>query len=188
MQGSNGRTSLLWGAAAVGGFHAAMSLYWALGGRWLEGTVGATADRLQSGEIASATAVLLTAAALKSAVAVGPLLTRRWVGALAGVMRKLAIFAGLVLSIYGVVLTVVGLVSLTGVLGAPTNPEALRGHALLRDPLFAAWGLMLLGGLGLDTRIRPRVAPRMSLSDRNPATVTRPVPAGAIRPLVKENA
>ena len=51
---------------------------------------------------------LLAVAAVKGAVAWGPVLSRRWIGFAGGIARRLSIFAGLVLAIYGVVLTAVG--------------------------------------------------------------------------------
>ena len=195
MQGSNGRTSWLWGAAAVGGFHAGMSLHWALGGTWLADTVGVMGDRVKDGQFASAATVLGAAALLKGVVAFGPLMARPWTGVLAGGARTLAIFAGVVLAIYGTVLTVVGLVALTGVWGVPSDPLSLRGHALFWDPLFALWGGLLLGGIGLDTRLRRCRRRRMVRSahaslpvagapERIPATAA-PAPH---RSPVKENA
>jgi hypothetical protein len=37
-----------------------------------------------------------------------------------------------------------GAVALTGALGAPADPRALRWHVLLWDPWFLLWGLLLL--------------------------------------------
>ncbi len=138
----------------VGSVHAGFSLHWALGGTWLVDTLGQTGDRLDGGGWGVALG-LLAVAAVKGAVAWGPVLSRRWIGFAGGIARRLSIFAGLVLAIYGVVLTAVGLVALTGVLGDPSDPASLTGHALLWDPLFAMWGVLLLLGLGRSTPRRP---------------------------------
>ena len=79
-----------------------------------------------------------------------------------GIARRLSIFAGMVLAIHGVVLTAVGLVALTGVLGDPSDPASLTGHALLWDPLFAMWGVLLLLGR-VDARRRVRGAEPVSV-------------------------
>ena len=45
---------------------------------------------------------------------------------------------------YGWVLVAVGALALTGVLGEPADPTALRWHVLLWDPWFLLWGLLLV--------------------------------------------
>lgn len=105
---------------------------------------------------------LLAVAAVKGAVAWGPVLSRRWIGFAGGIARRLSIFAGLVLAIYGVVLTAVGLVALTGVLGDPSDPASLTGHALLWDPLFAMWGVLLLLGRSTPRRRVRGAEPRQA--------------------------
>lgn len=53
--------------------------------------------------------------------------------------------AGSLLALYGAVLTVGGILVLTGVVAstAATDLHALRWHALLWDPWFLFWGLAL---------------------------------------------
>ncbi|MFN8044486.1 MAG: DUF3995 domain-containing protein [Dermatophilaceae bacterium] len=154
--GTSGERPAAWLCAAglVGTAHAAFSIHWAMGGTWLLDTVGATGDRLGSAGVAG-TVALAAVGLVKAIVAWGPLLTRRWLGFAAGLARRLWFFAGLVLAIYGVVLTVVGLVALTGALGEPTDRTSLLGHALLWDPLFALWGGLMLRGLALAHAPRP---------------------------------
>lgn len=151
-QGDAGEGQLLI-AAALGTVHAGFSAHWALGGTTLLDTVGETAGRFDGGALA--TVMLALVIAVKAAVAWGPWLTRRWIGFAGAIGRRLATFAGLVLAIYGTVLTVVGLVALTGLLGQPSDPVSLAGHALLWDPLFALWGLFLLRGLRRSQPRRP---------------------------------
>jgi hypothetical protein len=47
---------------------------------------------------------------------------------------------GGVLTLYCGALVAVGAVALTGVLGEPADPTALRWHVLLWDPWFLLWG------------------------------------------------
>lgn len=133
------------GAAIVGSVHALASGCWALGGTWLAETVG-DVGRQFSGQ-PGAGLLLLAVAAAKLAMAWGPVLTQRWVGRSGRFARRLVLLGGAVLAAYGLILTSVGLIALTGVLGEVTDPVSLRGHALLWDPLFALWGTMLLLGV-----------------------------------------
>ncbi|NQX26930.1 DUF3995 domain-containing protein [Microbacteriaceae bacterium VKM Ac-2854] len=139
---------LFWIAAMLGVAHAAFSLYWAIGGTWLLATVGQWAVRLGRDEPGLAALTLALVAAVKLAAALIPLLVDlgrigaprfwravSWVGA-----------TGLV--IYGLFNVVVATAVLTGVIPvADYDHAAMLGHAALWDPLFAAWGLALLGAL-----------------------------------------
>ena len=160
-RGRHQGTLFLGGAALIGSIHAGFSAYWAFGGDWLLGALGAVTDRFESGSTATIGA-LLAVAVLKGLLAWGPLLTRRWIGFAGIAVRKAAAFGGLVLAIYGTVLTVVGLVALTGVFGEPSDPVALTGHAVLWDPLFALWGVLLLLGLAKTRRSRRVARPQDS--------------------------
>ena len=163
-------------AASAGLVHAAASLYWALGGTWLLDTVGGAARGVQSLPVGAST-VLVVAAVAKGALALAPLrLAVSRVPAVRGLLGLLA----LALGAYGVLLTVAGLVALTGILGPVEAPLALAGHALLWDPLFAVWGVAL--GVGLHrTRgsvVRTRPAPaRLGVTapalGRQPALLAR---------------
>lgn len=129
--------------------HAAFSLYWALGGRWLLNTVGKWAldwaDRAPVAAglvLAGVTVAKLAAAALPLAVASGRLSWSRgwqvlmWAGAVGLVVYGTA-------NAVGAWLVLAGLVTVEGAREMP----ALVGHAVLWDPLFAAWGVLLALGL-----------------------------------------
>ncbi len=143
-------------AAAIGTVHAAASLYWALGGTALVGTVGAWALAWRRESPMTVGLVLGAIAAAKLGGAWVP-----WVAArrhrLHGPLRLLCWTGAALLIGYGLSNTVVANVALTGVLGPVDDLVAMRGHAWLWDPLFLAWGLALAVGLG-QTRRRP--APR----------------------------
>lgn len=143
---------LLAGAAALGLIHAAASAYWALGGDRLVDTVGSWARQWREDSPVTATAVLLTVTLVKVGGAVVPLLVasgrlprRPW--------RALCWLGAAVLASYGLANTAGAWVVLVGWVDSPAadpaSPDhpALLGHALLWDPLFAAWGVLL--GLGL---------------------------------------
>ncbi len=54
-----------------------------------------------------------------------------------------ALLAGGVRTLYGGTLVAVGALALTGVLGEPADPSALRWHVLSRDPWFLLRGVLL---------------------------------------------
>lgn len=151
---------LLWAACAAGSAHAAFSLYWALGGRWLLDTVGAEAVALAGERPMAAVALLVTAGAVKAVAAVVPAAVERTGGGLVRrCVRAVSWAGGTLLVVYGSVLAAVAGAVLTGVISpdGPVDRRGLMGHALLWDPLFALWGLLLLAGLWL-TRERARQA------------------------------
>ena len=126
------------------GFDGRASAVASASGRLLD-TVGGAARGVQSLPVGAST-VLVLAAVAKGALALAPLrLAVSRVPAVRGLLGLLA----LALGAYGVLLTVAGLVALTGVLGPVEAPLALAGHALLWDPLFLLWGLALTGWLWL---------------------------------------
>ena len=144
-------TRLLIAAAAVGLLHAAFSLYWALGGRWLLRTVGAWAVQLADSSPAAAGVVLGVVAALKLAGAVVPVMVET--GRLGGrrAWRALAWTGACGLIAYGL-LNVLVAWSVLARLVMPHggyDAAAMIGHAALWDPLFLLWGLLLAGGLAL---------------------------------------
>jgi hypothetical protein len=150
---------LLRAACAVGFVHAAFSLYWALGGRWLLDTVGQWAvDRAHTAPVAAGAALVLVAV-VKVGGSVVPLLVeegrlpgRRW-------WRRLSAGGAVVLLGYGLLNTVVAWAVLSGAIevsGAVDRP-ALLGHAVLWDPLFALWGGLLAAGLWTTRTSRPVV-------------------------------
>ncbi|WP_139979980.1 DUF3995 domain-containing protein [Nocardioides litoris] len=137
-------------AAGVGLVHAAASASWGLGSPWLASTVGDWAVTWRAEEPLLVGAVLLVVAAVKTAAAVLPLVRHRlpsprW--------TTTACAAGaLGLAVYGLANAAGAWLVLSGLVGDPTaDPAALWGHAALWDPLFAAWGLLLLTGLRRTT-------------------------------------
>ena len=144
------------GAAVLAASSALVSAYWAAGGTALLPTVGGELARLGR---AGGTAVVLVLAATAAAKAVGAALAialvhppRRLPPVL---IERVALIGGGLLAVYGGVLTAVGLVALTGVLGSATDPSALRWHALFWDPWFLVWGVLLV--LAAVTRHRLRI-------------------------------
>lgn len=142
---------LLWAAAAVGLVHAAFSLYWAAGGRWLLRTVGSWAVQLADSRPLAVAAVLGLVTAVKIAGALLPVVVqtrpvrgrRQW---------RLLFWAGsVILVLYGLANVVIGWAVLGGLFvpDGGYDSSALIGHAALWDPLFLLWGLVLAAGLRL---------------------------------------
>jgi len=142
-----------WAACAVGLLYAAISLYWALGGGWLLDTVGASLT--QAGRSASSLVVIAVwfAVGLKVVASVLPLPavaaigpgSLRWRRRL----RALSWIEAAILTLYGLILTVVGLLVEAGVIGTPANADhrALAWHAYLWDPWFLLWGVLVTAAL-----------------------------------------
>jgi hypothetical protein len=136
-----------YGAALLAFGHAAWSVYWTAGGTALLDTVGGSIEEAARRGGAGAVAVGTATAALKVA---GGLLALALVRPDAArlprrLLQRTALGAGALLAVYGGVLTAVGAVALTGALGEPADPHALRWHVALWDPWFLLWGLLLLG-------------------------------------------
>jgi hypothetical protein len=148
---------LAWSACAVGALYAAVSVYWGLGGTWLLDTVGGSLARLGHARSPGVLAALWIAVVLKLLAAVAPVLAVHDFER--GVRRRavwiLACLAAGVLILYGLVLTVAGLLVQAGVVHASPNADwrALDWHAYLWDPWFLAWGLLIAGAL---IRVRAR--------------------------------
>ncbi|TWP33521.1 DUF3995 domain-containing protein [Leekyejoonella antrihumi] len=141
--------------ALAGGFvglcYAAISVYWGVGGALLLDTVGGS---LESGGRAGDIGVMLLlwmAVVLKLVAVALPLIVvyrhrgARWqrlIGALAWT-------SGGILLLYGLVLTIVGLLVQVGVVAASATADqhALAWHAYLWDPWFLLWGLLTLVAL-----------------------------------------
>lgn len=135
----------VWAACAAGAVHAAFSLYWALGGRWLLGTVGQWAVE-RTGQAPLAAGLALGAvAAVKLAAAVVPVALIYGRLPAPGFWRVVSWIGGLFLVAYGAVNTAVSGAVLAGVIrpAAGYDREALIGHAWLWDPLFLVWGAAL---------------------------------------------
>jgi hypothetical protein len=166
------RRLLAWcahGAAVLAGLSAAVSVYWLAGGTWLLSTVGGAVEvqGRQGGAVVAAGLALIVA--LKLAVAVlGLALAHPPAGRrLQRLLGAAALLAGGVLAVYGGALVAVGAVALTGVLGEPADPSALRWHVLFWDPWFLLWGVLLVvAALSRSRRSRPRRLPGEPSSSR----------------------
>ena len=148
------RAALLCAALAclLGLGHAAVSAYWAAGGTGLLDTIGGSLEDWGRRREPGLVTALWLIALLKTAVALAaPVLasTRlpRWTRA--RVPRVLSWTAAIVLTLYGGVLTVTGLLLEAGVLDTPADADrkALAWHTYLWDPWFLVWGLALAGTL-----------------------------------------
>ena len=116
--------------------YAAISLYWAVGGRWLLTTVGISLSQPgQAGHLAALLAVW-GAAAVKAVATVLPLLAigvwpRTANGGLRRLARVLTWIETAILTGYGLILTASGLLVQAGVIKAAAHADrlALRWHA-----------------------------------------------------------
>ena len=146
-------------AAGLGVGSAIVSLSWALGGTWLLDTVGGAIEAggragspLIIGALWAAILLKLVGAALPL-LAVSPRMSSR----LRGPVRLLCGVEAFVLLVYGVVLTVAGLLVQTGLIQASADADhrALAWHAFLWDPWFAVWGALVALVLVLTRPVRP---------------------------------
>jgi hypothetical protein len=141
-----------WAAFAIGLLYAAISVYWGAGGTWLLDTVGSGLGKGHGGSALVVFAVWL-AVGLKVIAAVLPLLAvsanssirSRW----SRLIRALAWIEALILTVYGLAWTAVGLLVQAGVIGtsASADHRALEWHAYLWDPWFLVWGLLVTAAL-----------------------------------------
>jgi len=134
-------------AAAVLAFaYAAVSLYWALGGRLLLDTVGGTVVQVARDGGVPAVLLGLTATVLKVAGGLlalalvrpwGRAIPRRW-------LLVCSAGASAVLTGYGGLLVAAGTLALTGAVHADiADRTALRWHVAVWDMWFLLWGLLL---------------------------------------------
>jgi Protein of unknown function (DUF3995) len=136
---------------AVGLAYAAISVYWAVGGRWLLNTVGISLSQpRQAGHLAALIAVW-GAAAVKAVAALLPLLAigvwpRTANGGLRRLARVLTWIEAAILTGYGLTLTASGLLVQADVIKAAAHADrlALKWHAYLWDPWFLIWGIFVL--------------------------------------------
>lgn len=147
-------------AVVLGLGNAAVSAYWAAGGTALLDTVGGDIERWgqERGWTVviglAAIAVLKTGIALAAPVVAGlPPSLPQW--ARTRIPRALSWIAATALTLYGGVLTAVGLLVQADVIApaADSDSRALAWHAYLWDPWFLAWGAAFLVCLRL-TRVR----------------------------------
>jgi hypothetical protein len=145
-----------WGAFTIGLLYAAVSVYWGLGGTWLLDTVGGSLAKLGRDRSAGVIAAVWAAAVAKLIAAVLPVLAVRHRGRSRRdrTLWALTWIAACVLIVYGLVLTVVGLMVQTGVIHASSTADhrALAWHAYLWDPWFLIWGLTIAAALLLSGR------------------------------------
>lgn len=131
---------------AVGLLYAAVSIYWGLGGTWLLDTIGGSLEKLGRAGNTSVMLAVWAAVALKLIAAVLPLLALRQLTSPAWnrAVWVLAWAAAAVLTIYGLVLTAVGLLVQAGVIhsSATADHRAQTWHTYLWDPWFLIWGLL----------------------------------------------
>ncbi|HEV3295679.1 MAG TPA: DUF3995 domain-containing protein [Streptosporangiaceae bacterium] len=141
-------------ACGAGLAYAAVSMYWALGGTWLLDTVAGTLE--QQGRAGNPGIILAVcaAAALKVIGAIVPLAAagvtaRQATNAVKRRARVLAWLEAAILTIYGLVLTVAGLLAQSGAIpaAASADPWALAWHACLWDPWFLLWGALAAAAL-----------------------------------------
>jgi hypothetical protein len=144
-------------AAVLGLAYAAVSIIWAFGGNWLLDTVG---GELAAGGRAGAWLVIAALWAAIVAKLVGAVLPLVAVSRTAGgrfrrPVRLLCGVEAVVLTTYGLVLTVAGVLVQSGVIQASADADhrALAWHAYLWDPWFAIWGILVGAALLLS---RPR--------------------------------
>jgi hypothetical protein len=157
----------------VGLAYAAISVYWAVGGRWLLNTVGISLS--QPGQAGHLVALLAVwgAAAVKAVAAVLPLLAigvwpRTANGALRRLARVLTWIEAAILVGYGLVPTATGLLVQADVIEAAAHADrlALKWHAYLWDPWFLIWGIFVFLALW-----RSRPASQDHLPGRAPGAV-----------------
>jgi hypothetical protein len=129
-------------ASLLGLLYALVSAYWAAGGTSLISTVGGPVEELARRGGSAAVALATVAVLVKVvAVLVGLVLLRRSAPRL---LVWAAVAEGLLLTVYGGLLVVVGAMALGGLFGPADNPRVLRWHVLVWDMWFLLWGLLLL--------------------------------------------
>jgi hypothetical protein len=142
-------------AAVLGLASAGVSAYWALGGEGLLNTVGGDIERWGRGQGATVVIVLWLIVGLKTIVAVAaPILVGVGYERLPSwtrgrVPRALGWIAALTLTIYGGVLTIMGLLVQAGIVKASADADstALAWHAYIWDPWFGLWGIAFVVAL-----------------------------------------
>ncbi len=145
---------LAWVAAGVGVLYALVSAYWGVGGTRLLNTIGGSLERdARAGGIA-VTATLWAVVVLKLIASALPIRAIASDGARPPVriLRRLAWLEAIVLTVYGLVWTTVGLLVQADVIspGAHADQRALAWHAFLWDPWFLVWGVVVAAALGLS--------------------------------------
>ena len=138
-------------AFVLGLLYAAVSVYWGLGGTWLLATVGGALQRQDRAGAAILVLAVWAAVVIKTVAAVLPLLALRRMTS-SGWTRAISLLAWIeagILTVYGLVLTVVDMLVQTGTIHswAGADHRAMAWHAYLWDPWFLVWGLLVAGAL-----------------------------------------
>lgn len=147
-----------WSAVALGLTNAAVTAYWLVGGTALLSTIGGEIEAWGRRRSAAVLVALVIVLLVKLAVAVVPLMRGRLPRVLPSRLGRIVGWgAATVLTSYGALLTVVGLLVQLGVVerSAGANDTALAWHAYLWDPWFLAWGIALAWWLRLSNRTAP---------------------------------
>lgn len=151
---------------ACGLVHAAASLYWAAGGTRLLDTIGSSAVEAVRSSPIGAEATLAAIGLAKVVAAVLPWWAARRPLPRPGLWRPACLAGGMLLAAYGALNVAVASVVLLTPGSDGEDRTALLGHALLWDPLFLAWGVLLVLGL--------RPAWTLRRSPKRPAPMLEP--------------
>ncbi len=151
---TRGALTFAWIAAALGVAYALISAYWALGGTGLLSTIGGSIEHDARTGGLLVTAGLWLVVLVKLVAAALPVFVVRSIGRRRGerVARRLVVLEAIVLTLYGFVLTAIGVLVQLGVIsrGAHADNRALAWHAFLWDPWFLIWGLAVVASLRLN--------------------------------------
>jgi hypothetical protein len=150
-----------WLAVSLGSTNAAVTAYWLAGGTALLSTIGGEIEEWGRRRTADVLIVLGVVLFVKLAISTLPLVVDRIQRPrLRRVGRLVAWTAATGLTVYGGVLTSVGVLVQAGVLEKSQSADeaALRWHAYLWDPWFLAWGVALTSWLRATARARSEQA------------------------------
>lgn len=157
---ARGGTVAAYGAAIVAFGYAAVSLYWAVGGKGLLSTVGGYAEHAARHGGGAAVVLGLATVAVK---VVGGLLALALVRPWGRVLPRAWLLivpaaASAVLVLYGALIVLAGLLVLSGAYhpSGQVDRTALRWHAGLWDPWFLVWGILLAVATISYGRAQPR--------------------------------
>jgi Protein of unknown function (DUF3995) len=162
-----GRAGLTAARAAfvVGAVHAAVLIYWALGGTVLLDTIGgAIEERGRAGDPMIAL-IVWVAVVLELTAAVLPLVAVRGLSrpGLDRLVRLMAWAEAAILTGYGSVWTVGGLLVEANIIPVASDADrlAMAWHAFVWDPWFLVWGLLVAAAL---LRSRDRVTEALPIA------------------------
>lgn len=147
-------------ALVVGLASAAISAYWGAGGSWMVKTVGGAFERLGNSGSLFAVCLMSVVVLLKVTVAVLPVAALRKESSPSArrLVRGPAWVAACILTGYGFVYTIGGLMVEVGVLkaSAGANEYAMSWHTYFWDPWFLVWGILILVALRTSRPAPPR--------------------------------